>query len=257
VSTENTPSTPGKRFNVSLDYRFVIGLLLAVIAVMLIIWKPWATAKLDDSRTIEVTGEATLKAEPDEYMFTPAYEFKNADQEVALAALTKKSEEVIAGLKNLGVADNKIKTNSTGNNFYPYYYDEGTKTNNYTLQITVTVDNRELAQKVQDYLLTTTPTGAVSPQFTFSDAKQKELESRARDEATKDARAKAEQSANNLGFKLGKVKAVTDGAGFGPIHPGFSRGAEVTTMIAEDQKLAVQPGENELSYSVTVTYYLR
>ncbi len=54
-------------------------------------------------------------------------------------------------------------------------------------------------------MVTTAPTGQVSPRPNFSDAKRKELESKARDEATKDARAKADQSARNLGFKVGKI----------------------------------------------------
>jgi uncharacterized protein YggE len=113
-----------------------------------------------------------------------------------------------------------------------------------------------LAQKVQDYLVTTTPTGSVSPQSMFSEAKRQELNNQARDEATKDARAKAEQSAQNLGFKLGKVKSITDGAGFDQIMP---MDAVVSTGSAEASvsRLAVQPGESELSYSVTVIYYIR
>jgi uncharacterized protein YggE len=253
----DTNATSNKRFSLSLDYRFVIILLLIVIATMLVIWKPWSPAVKDENRVIEVTGEATIKAEPNEYLFMPSYEFRNANKDTALSELTKKSDEVVGKLKELGIADSKIKTNSSGLNYYPYYYDEMAKTNNYTLQLTVTVDNRELAQKVQDYLITTQPTGAISPQATFSEDKRKELESQARDQATKDARAKAEQSGKNLGFKVGSVKSVNDGAGFGGIEPYYNRGMALDTAVVPEQQLAVQPGENELRYSVTVAYYLR
>lgn len=250
-------TSSNKRFNLALDYRLIIILLLAVIATMLIIWKPWAPAVQDENRVIEVTGEATIKAEPDEYVFSPNYQFQNENRDQALANLTKKSEEVIAKIKELGVADNSIKTNASGYDHYNFYYDSRLKTNNYTLQLTITLDNRELAQKVQDYLITTEPTGNVSPQATFSEAKRKELESQARDEATKNARAKAEQSGTNLGFKIGGVKSVKDGVGFGGIEPYYGRAMTTDMAQAPEQKLAVQPGENELSYSVTVVYYLR
>jgi uncharacterized protein YggE len=120
--------------------------------------------------------------------------------------------------------------------------------------LTITVNDKALTQKVQDYLVTTSPTGSVSPQTTFSEAKRKELESKARDEATKDARSKAEQSAKNLGFKIGKVKSVEDGSGFGGIVL-----REGLTMASDSKatSLSVQPGENDLHYTVTVTYYLR
>ena len=221
-------------------------------------WKPWASAKENDDNVISVTGEATVKAEPDEYTFSPNYQFKNNDKDVALAELTKKSDEIIAKLKELGVNDNKIKSNSSGfGDYYPYYYDEMARQTSYTLSLTVTTNNREQAQKIQDYLVSTSPTGAVSPQATFSEAKRKEVEGKARDEATKDARAKADQSAKNLGFKVGRVKAVNDSAGFGDIYPMKGGSVALDVESPETRQLSVQPGENELSYSVTVTYFVR
>ncbi|MGH7196410.1 MAG: SIMPL domain-containing protein [Candidatus Saccharimonadales bacterium] len=237
------------KLNLSLDYRLITIILLVVIAGMLVLWRPWEDSRAKD-RTVEVTGQTTIKAVPDEFVFTPTYQFKNANKDAALSELAQKSEQVVAKLKELGVADNKIKTNSDGYD-YPAYR-EGNNIPTYTLRLTVTIENKELAQKVQDYLLTTSPTGAVSPQANFSDKKRKELEDKARDDASKDARAKAEQSAKNLGFSLGAVKSVNDGAGFG-IYAG--RGADTAEETA--QKLTIQPGENELTYTVTVTYFVK
>lgn len=249
VDEQNPRNT---KLSLSLDYRIITIVLLLVIAGMLMLWRPWNDSRAD-TRTIETTGQATVKAAPDEYVFYPSYEFKNADKAVALAEVTKKSSEIVAKLKELGVADSEIKTNSSGYDFPIYGQDVSTPT--YALQITITVDNSELAQKVQDYLITTTPTGSVTPQATFSEAKRKTLESQARDEATKDARAKAEQSAENLGFRLGDVKTVSDGAGFG-IMPYPAMGKAERDVAAPEQ-LQIQPGENELNYSVTVTYFVR
>jgi uncharacterized protein YggE len=92
----------------------------------------------------------------------------------------------------------------------------------------------------------------------FSNAMQKTLESKARDDAAKEARAKAEQSAQNLGFKVGKVKSISDGAGFnGSIMPMNASAASGTmSMDKATTSLAVHPGQNDLNYSVTVTYYI-
>lgn len=245
------------KISIKLDMRIIIFVLIAAIVAMLAIWKPWSPEPSSDDRTITVTGETTIKAEPDEFVFYPSYEFKNASKDKALSEVTKKSEEVVGKLKELGVADEKIKSDSDGYN-YNYYYLSQNNQNVYSLRLTVTVDNRELAQKVQDYLITTSPTGNVSPTANFSDTKKKELENQARDEATKDARAKAEQSGENLGFKLGKVKSVEDGNNFGQI--GLYRGgAELS--IAQGSKdsnsLSVQPGQNDLNYTVTVVYYVK
>ena len=247
-SNDNAPAKT--KLSISLDYRLLSAILVLVVAGMLALWQPWNDPRAD-TRTIEVTGQAKITAVPDEFVFYPSYEFKNADKKAALAQLTTKSNEVVGKLKSLGVADDKIKTNSSGYD-YPVYEQSG-KTATYTLQLTITINDKTLAQKVQDYLVTTSPSGAVSPQANFSDIKRKDLENKARDEATKDARSKAEQSAKNLGFSLGQVKTVNDGVGFGGITPYASMAQD----SGSSSKLLVQPGENDLSYTVTVTYFVR
>ncbi|HEU5187231.1 MAG TPA: SIMPL domain-containing protein [Candidatus Saccharimonadales bacterium] len=244
-------ASSNQKVNLALDLRFVVAALIIVIIAMLLVWRPWSGA---NDRTIEVTGEATLKAVPDEFVFYPSYTFKNADKNAALAELAKKSDEIVAKLKELGVSESGIKTNTATSYDTQLMPDSTVKEDGYTLQLTVTVGSQELAQKVQNYLVTTTPTGAVSPQPTFSKAKQKELEFTARDRATKDAKQKAEQTATNLGFKLGSVKIIRDGAGFGGIEPYPARlEADQLTRSGLD----LHPGENELSYTVTVTYFIR
>lgn len=246
---------------VSLNIKYLCIFLAVVIVAMLALWRPWSSSAPDNSRTVKVTGEATIKATPDEFIFYPSYEFKNPDKTVSLADLTKKSDEITKKVKELGVADKNIKTTSSGYEGYTYYYDPSSKVFTYSLQLTITVDKKELAQKVQDYLVTTSPSGNVSPQAGFSDTKQKQLEQQARDEATKEARQKADQSARNLGFKIGKVKSLDDGGfGGGGCGGGFGLCAGTNLSVAEDttkqSSLSVQPGENKLDYSVTVEYYI-
>lgn len=257
-SSDKTPRANNLELNI--DYRVIIISLIVIILCMLGAWRPWDGASADsDSRTVKVTGESKITAEPDEFVFYPTYEFKNADKAAALSELTKKSDETVAKLKELGVADNKIKTDSDGQNYPELYYGRPDGQDTYNLRLTVTVDSREKAQKIQDYLVSTSPQGFVSPQAGFSDQKRKELEDKARDEATKDARKKADQSAKNLGFKVGKVKSIDDGSNFGGPIPLYGMGAAeiATDQAAPDRKLAVQPGENDLHYTVTVVYFLR
>lgn len=244
----------------SLDYRLISLLLFAVALAELLIWQPWANPTGADARTVQITGEATVSATPDEFVFYPAYQFKNTDREAALAELTTKSDTVITELKKLGVPGEKIKTTSSGYDYPVYPLIKEGETTTYTLQITVTTDTLELAQKVQDYLVTTTPTGTVSPHAAFSENKQTELENQARELATKDARTKAEQYAENLGFRLGKVQSVADNQGFG-IRPGvavdmaYAEGS--TSSSREPITLDVEPGENDLSFTVTVVYFIK
>lgn len=247
---------PNSKVALRVDLRLVCIVLLLIIFVMLAMWRPWAGSTTAADRTIEVSGEAKVKAEPDEYVFYPSYRFDNPDKNAALAEASKKSEEIVAKLKTLGVEDKNIKTSTNNQDFY-YYHVPEQDNSAYVSQLTITVASRDIAQKIQDYLVTTTPIGAVSPQATFSDAKRKEVENQARDEATKEARAKADQSAKNLGFRIGKVKSVNDGAGFGGVMPMEGRAGIALDSTSPSSKLSVQPGENELHYSVTVVYFLK
>jgi len=253
---ETSNSEGKKKLSLSLDLRLIVIVLLLVIAGMLAIWRPW-TSKVDTTRTITVSGESKITAEPDEFTFNPSYEFKDSSKDVALAALTQKSDEIVKKLKDIGVASSKIKINSDGYDYRNYYFDGTSNDFTYTLRPTVVVGNRDLAQKVQDYLVTTSPSGQVSPQASFSKTLQKVLEGKARDEATKDARAKADQSAKNLGFKVGKVKSVDDGNNSGGIMPYGMMDSLASGTEAKTATLSIQPGENDLDYSVTVVYYVR
>lgn len=229
-------------------------------------WQPWHSSTAQNSdRTISVTGESILQSEPDQFNFNPNYEFKDANRDAALASLSSKNTELVAKLKALGVADSGIKTNASDYGRGGVYYsgDSMSKDANvsYTLQLTITIQNKDLAQKVQDYLTTTSPSGSITPYNSFSDSKRKQLESQARDAATKDARAKAEQSARNLGFTLGNVKSVSDGSGFGIAEPAVGKAMSATDSVSSVPPVApsitVQPGQDPLSYSVTVEYYLK
>lgn len=250
--TPTSSSPPASRFNLKPYLLLAPAVLLLMAAAAFGGWWYGSNAQSSE-RTVSVTGNATVKAEPDQFTFYPSYGFKNADKQAALAAMTAKSEQIIAELKKLGVADSKIKTNASGYErgiYLPAAEGDGIT---YTLSLTVVAENKELAQKVQDYLVNTSPTGAVTPQPTFSQSKQKQLESEARSKAERDARAKAEASAGNLGYKIGKVKSISEATGFSIMPTDVSvQGAEPAA-----KRLSIQPGENEFPYSVTVVYYIR
>ena len=254
-SANEVKTSSTKAVTVRINPWWLSGVLAVGLLVAVVMWRPWSAQPSAGDRTVTVSGSATLQAEPDEFVFYPTYEFSGGDKAAGLADLTAKSEEVVAGLKKVGVADKDIKTNANGYRDY-YYYNEVDKTHTYSLQVTVTAHTKADAQKAQDYLLTTDPVGGVTPQATFSAAKQKELESRGRDQATKEARTKADQQAKNLGFTVGKVKSVEDSgdSGYGGVMPMAASAMDISST---QKSLAVQPGQNDLTYTVQVTYYIK
>lgn len=250
----NTPPKNNK-VTLSFDLRVVVILLLVVIAAMIFVWQPWVSKADAKSRTITVTGEATVKAEPDEFVFSPSYEFKNKDKKTALNELTQKSQDITEGLKKLGVSDRKIKVDSSGYN-YDYYYDSEKQQNTYSLRMTVTTDNKDLTQKVQDYLVKSEPTGNISPQATFSKKLEKKLDDQARDKAIDDSRIKADKMASRLQFSLGKIKTV-DESNETPSYYMKRTYSDIGLSTGDSAaNLPVQAGEDDLTYSVRVVYYI-
>ncbi len=238
-------------------FRLLSGVLLVIIVIMFVLWQPWLPNVKASDRTISVTGTAMITAVPDQYVFSPSYDFTNSNKQAAIDSLTAKSNTIVAKLKQLGVADKDIKTNANGYTSYGYYIpvDQGSDT--YTLTMTVTVMDAKLAQKVQDYLVITTPSGTLTPSVSFSTAKQQALQQQARNQAEQNARSQADQSARNLGFSVAAVKSVVDNNwyGGGPIvYDGLSVGSALSSSAKPS--LAVEPGQNDLSYSVQVVYYI-
>jgi uncharacterized protein YggE len=258
--TYGSAEPPAGRKNPSIAFVinpwWLSALLTVAVLTMLALWRPWQNQPSAENRSVTVTGTATIKAEPDEYMFNPSYDFKNADKKTALNELNAKSAEVVDGLKKLGVTDKDIKTQSNGYE-YGYWYDEQTGKYVYTLNLGVNVSNREKAQKIQDYLVGTNPSGQVSPAAVFSNVKQKQLENMARTDATKDARAKADAMAKNLGFTIGKVKSIDDSSTSGRDNPMFLSEGNGSTTADKSIGLSVQPGQNNFDYRITVQYYIR
>jgi uncharacterized protein YggE len=244
--------------NISLGnlYKILTIILCLIIIGMLLVWQPWKST-LNQDRSISVNGEATVKAAPDQYVFNPIYEFKNEDKAKALAEQTDKNNQIIAKLKELGVKDSDIKNNASGYSDSYSVEPASPEQTTYSLSLTITVSDKDLATKVQDYLVSTNPEGQVTPQASFSETKRKELENQARDMATKDARAKAEQIAKNTGAKLGKVKSIQDGGGFGQPITALYEDSVASSSSATKQSMQIQPGENELNYVVSVSYYLK
>jgi uncharacterized protein len=236
----------------SFDLRYVSAVLLIVIFAMLLMWRPWSSGS--SARTINVTGESSMKVEPDNYQFSPMYEKKGTDRAAIQAELAAQVNGVIAGLKALGVQDSDITLMSSS---YDNFYNDGTnEINNNSL--TVVVENKDLVQNVQDYLLSTAPLGSVSPYATLSTKKRKVVEAELRTESLKDAKAKAQSTADELGLKVGKVVSISDpqSGSYMPYMSG-EKGLGYASSINASVSLPVLSGKQEVPYSIQVTYELR
>jgi uncharacterized protein len=164
------------------------------------------------------------------------------------------ANKIIEDLKKLGIKDKDIKT--TGYNINPNYdYVRGGQAiTGYTVTQTLEVDISpiDIANKAID---TATADGANlvnGASFTFSDKTKADLETKARTEAVKTAKAKAESLAKITGIRLGKIIDVQETNGYNP-RPVLmmAKGALDSSASAPTQ---LQPGESSITIDITLSY---
>jgi uncharacterized protein YggE len=228
-------------------------LLVAILGLSL--WsQPWNTRSSSTTRKITVSGQSTIEAEPDEFVFSPYFQQSGTDSEALKNSLNEKANSAVAKLMELGVEEKDIKLDSSS---YDYWYYQKDEEGTLTISLQVTVNNKDKAQEVQDYFQTLDMVGQLSPRAVFSKDKQKELDAHAVEEATSEARAKAEAQAKLLGAKVGKVIEVNQG--YDSVFPIAYDSISSLEAGAEDvsSSIPVLPGQNDYTQTVTVVYELQ
>ncbi len=240
--------------SLKLDLRLACILLLVVIGVMVALWRPWESSGA--KRTITVTGEAQIDAVPDEYIFSPYIQKTGSGNQKLRTQLAALGEELVEELKKLGVEENKIKL--SGDTYDYYYYTDNRGQQTAQLRATITVGTKELAQKVQDYLLTQDIKGQLTPAAQFSMARQDELKTQARAKAVADAKSEAERTAGELDARLGKVVEIKDNEAIA--YPWYGRGSVTTDSLnsgSEKPSLPVTPGEETFTFRVQASFEIK
>lgn len=245
---EESVSKPEKRITLTLSWKLlsiILIILVLVLGAYIVYLKPWQSVS-SNPRTIEITGEATIKKAPDSFVFNPSYEADSQE------AITAKTNQVVTDLKALGLGDAGIQTQVSS---YEEYGNNGpTGKYNHSVYLTLSVEEKDLAQKVQDYLVSSGATGQVSPTTGFTKETEKALKDEATTLAVEDAKRRAEQTANNMGVTLGKVIKINEA----------SEGMEVMPISAYDSSVArestslpINAGEAEYPYSVKVEFEIK
>lgn len=253
-------------FNLRFDLRFVIIVLLIIIAGMLWLWQPWQNTT--PRRTVSVTGQGTVKAAPDEFIFSPSYQKSASTAKEAISQVSAVGNTTVAKLKELGLTSDDLKTDvystpeydptvydNYGTDTYPEVVQSKIKQHTATYSITATVHSKDVAQKALDYLVTTALTSAITPQSTFKAETAKKLESEARQAGLADAKQKATDTATGLGATLGKVVSISEPNAISPLP--YMREGVVSSTAGDTTAPTLETGVNEITYSVTVVFGIR
>jgi uncharacterized protein YggE len=156
-----------------------------------------------------ITGTATLDISPDCADLTMTVDSEEARPGQATQAAQAKEQSVIAALEKAGVAEKDLKLSTL--QLYPVY-DSRQILRGYHAAITITATTHNFDQiaSLMD-LGANAGAGQMSSQFRRSD--MDELKQKVRDMAIAAAKAKAQQTAKDLGIPLGRVVSVSERPG--------------------------------------------
>lgn len=206
-------------------------------------------------RSITVTGSAIRQQTNQLASFNATVNSKNADKALAVSEVTKKSEKLMADLKQFGIADKDLKTQSL--NIYreqvPYYVDGGQrfKDGDWNASISVDITLRDISKSsdLTDLLAKSDTSNMYGPSYSLDEGEPDKTA--LLKNAFDNAKSKADSLAKGMGMKVGKVKSVVEGADYGSsIYPmkGGGTGAGGGGM---------EPGSSYVSTTLTVTFELR
>lgn len=203
--------------------------------------------------TVSETGEAT--GVPDTALIGFGVIKQAATVEVAQKQVNEVINRITDDLKKLGVEEKNIKT--TGYSVNPDYdYKSGTqKINGYNVAASIEVKLKpvEKANMAIDIATKNGATNVGGVQFVLNDEDQKKLEDEARLEAVKKAKEKAKSLASAAGIKLGRVVDVQE-TGNTPMPMYGGRGSGDLIQKAEEIPTELNPGENKISITITLSY---
>jgi uncharacterized protein YggE len=172
-------------------------------------------AEIERPGTMAVNGQATLEVSPDCADLTITISTDHTVPGTSVRALETKKLALIAALQKIGVETGQVKLSNL--QLDPIYAPnpEGWATlrvRTYRSQITITATTRDFA-KIGDMMDSAAAAGATSMSTAFRRSDLPELKKKVRDMALAAAKAKAEQTANTLGIKLGRITMVAENQG--------------------------------------------
>lgn len=215
----------------------------------------WREINGDYSREISVEGTGEAYSVPDRAVINLGVTTDAATSEEAVSQNTEKMNAVLEAIKALGVAEEDIQT--TGYYLNPKYdWVDGEQVDaGYTLtqDVEVKLTNFDL---IGDLIADSSTAGANmvgGVTFTVEDSEAAKQEARL--EAVAEAKAKAEQIAEASGLKLGDVVSYYEYSGDSG-KGGYYDMAEAT-MDGSKSVPNIEPGQEEVSLTVTLSYQIR
>lgn len=201
------------------------------------------------NRTFDVTGSGTATVVPNSFTTTFTVSETGTTQKDAQDKGNTKQNKVLEILNNLGFDKKDIQTaNYSIDPTYDYANGQN-KVTGYSIDISTTVKSKDKT-KIEKAIDQIASLGVNVQGVNLDTADDTLAKDESRTKAVEDAKAKAESLAKAAGFRLGKIASIReDDAAPGPIRMLDAAGSV-------SNKTTIEPGSNEVSATVVVTYYI-
>ena len=202
---------------------------------------------------VNVTGEGTVKVEPDEVLIKSRIEHEGA----SAAEVKKQNDEVvnkvIKYLKSQNIDEKNIQTDYMNLN---KRYDYNDKTYSYVANqaISISLDDIKDYEKIMKGLLENGLNRIDGIQFKSSEMEKYERE--ARKKAVLDAQNKAKQLSEPLGQEIGKAVSISE-MDYRNSQPVYRMDEAVEMSAAKGSQETIAPGELEIKIKVNVGFELK
>lgn len=239
----------------------IVGMILVVVVVLGVLGIQALKSIVPSNENpaqVSATGNSELSVMPDKAIVRIKVE---TDGKTAQIAQDKNSEimaKVQSALKRAGVDSSDIESDQY--NLYPWQeWDSITQRSvdkGYKLYhtIKVTTDDFEKVGELITVAVDAGANGIENIQFDLSDAKQAEVKKEALQQASKNAKEKAQAIADGLGVRLGELLSIQESNfNYGPIY----RGMEMAAMDAGGKMsppAPIQPDKLDITATVSVSY---
>ena len=239
--------------------RHPVATLLAPLAMLAALSAPAAAQAQGipslppDATLLSVSSQAEARQAPDIATVSAGVVTQAADGNTAMRQNAEQMNRVLAAIKAAGVADKDVQTSGISlNPQYRYEENQPPRITGYQASNTVNVKLREVAKmgKVLDALVASGANQVNGPSFGIDDPEP--LYDRARLDALKAARARAETYAGALGVRVRRIVSISEGGAAMP-----SPMPRMAMMKAEAyDSTPVAAGESSVSVNLDVVFEL-
>jgi len=238
----------------------IAGIAILVVALALTTFLVFRTYEIikstqNYSREISVDAQGVSYSTPDLATIGLGVSTEDSTADKAVENNTKKMNEVLSKIKELGIESKDIQTtNYYLSPKYEWTQDKGSFQNGYMISQDVIIKVRDLT-KVGEVLTVSTKAGAnVVGNVSFSIEDPEKAKTEARDIAIAKVKEKAKMIAEQTGLKLGKVTSYYEyqdyNYGKGGGYPMMAEGGGATTS----DLVTIEPGQEATTLTVTLTY---